>query len=341
MKKAKYFKKLKNGKVKCQACNWYCEIEQGNTGICGVRQNIDGGLFLLVYGKSVAVHTDPVEKKPLYHFLPETDVFSIGTIGCNFKCGFCQNWDISQMSRKIKKELTKEGKADDLGVKISSLGYDLPPGKIVEYCLENDIPSIAYTYNEPTIYLEYAIDTAELAQKEGIKNILVTNGYMTKETYSDIAEYIDAANIDLKSFSEKFYQKHCKAKLAPVLETIKELHKRGVWLELTTLVIPGENDSEKELKKIAEFISGVSNDIPWHVSRFHPDYEMMDKGITPDKSIESAVVIGKDEGLKYVYPGNVGLLGIAEISCPKCGGNLDRKLGKCPNCDEEIAGIWE
>lgn len=284
MKECELYKKEIKNRVKCIACAHRCLIEKDKTGICGVRKNINGKLYLLVYGKVIAKHIDPIEKKPLYHFLPNTKSFSIGTVGCNFKCGFCQNYDISQL-REI-------------------IGKDITPKQIVEEAIKNKCKSISYTYNEPTIFIEFVKDIADLAKKKGLKNILVTNGYQTKECIDFISPYIDAMNIDLKSFSEKFYMKNCNAKLAPVLKAIKYIYKKKIWIEITTLLIPGENDSKEEIEKIAKFIFGIDKNIPWHISRFFPMHKMTDKIPTEIQKLKEAKKIGQ-KYLKYVYLGNV------------------------------------
>lgn len=283
MKECVLYKKEK-GNVRCFACAHRCLISEEKTGICGVRKNIKGKLYLLVYGKVVSAHIDPIEKKPLYHFLPGTYAYSIGTVGCNFKCGYCQNWNISQLKEII--------------------GGDITPEKIIEEAIRTKCKSVAYTYNEPTIFIEFVKDTAVLAHKKGLKNILVTNGYMTKECLNFIAPYTDAMNIDLKSFNEEFYSKVCKAKLKPVLETIKNAHKKGIHIEITTLVIPGENDSLKEFEQIAKFIAKIDKNIPWHISRFFPMYKMLDKESTPIETLKKAEEIGK-KYLNHVYLGNI------------------------------------
>ena len=284
MHKCVLYKKEKNSKVRCLACSHKCLILKNNTGICNVRKNINGKLYLLVYGKIVARHVDPIRKKPLYHFLPNTNTYSIGTIGCNFKCGFCQNYDISQ-SREI-------------------VGEEVTPGKIVEEAIKNKCKSISYTYNEPTIFAEFAKDTAVLAHKKGLENIFVTNGYMSKECLNFLDGFIDAMNVDLKSLNEQFYRKICKAKLQPVLDTIKMAYDKKIHIEITTLIVPGLNDSEKELEKIAKFISSIDKNIPWHISRFFPMYKMKDKKITDLNILKKAEAIGK-KYLNYVYVGNV------------------------------------
>ncbi|OGJ42648.1 AmmeMemoRadiSam system radical SAM enzyme [Candidatus Peregrinibacteria bacterium RIFCSPLOWO2_01_FULL_39_12] len=345
MKKAVLFKKLGGKKVKCLCCQRYCVIKDGLSGFCGVRKNVNGELYLIVYGKPIAVHTDPVEKKPLFHFLPGTEIFSFGTIGCNFRCSFCQNWDISQITARM------------IG-KIRGARRELSPKKIVDYCVKNKIPSIAYTYNEPTIFTEYAHDTGVLARKKGIKNVYVSNGYESEECLKYMLNFCDAINIDIKSFSNEFYAKVCGGvRLNGVKETIKKSFEMGFWIECTTLVIPELNDSDKELKEIAEFLVAVSPDIPWHVTAFHPDYKMTDKKFTPAATLEKAVEIGKKAGLKFVYTGNILNPDGENTYCPKCKKLLiersgmscltcDIKTGKngvgtCPYCKEKIAGIWK
>jgi len=300
MHEALLYKKLSDlpagkavNRVRCHVCNHRCLILDGKRGICGVRENRKGKLYSLVYGKIIAEHIDPIEKKPLYHFMPGSFSLSIATIGCNFKCLHCQNADISQISK---------AKPEDVKI----LGEEVKPQKIIQDALENKCPSISYTYTEPTIFLEFALDCMKLAKEEGLRNVWVSNGYMTKETLDLITPYLDAVNIDLKAFSEEFYQQVCGAQLKPVLENLIEIKKRRIWLEIATLIIPGKNDSEKELKQIAEFIEKeLGSDTPWHVSRFFPHHEMQDVPATPIEKIYEAVEIGKKAGLKYVYPGNV------------------------------------
>lgn len=352
MHKAILYKKLGKNSVKCLACSHYCTILEDNLGICGVRENKKGVLYLLVYGKPAAAHVDPIEKKPLFHFLPGSDAFSIGTIGCNFGCDFCQNWDISQISKEIKLKFKDPKERDDKLNEVINSGLDLPPKKIVEYVLKNNIPSIAYTYNEPAIFFEYAYDTAKLAHKKGIKNVFVSNGYESKEALDKVKPYLDGINIDLKSFSDDFYRKICKARLQPVLENIKRTFEMGIWVEVTTLVIPGKNDSEKELTKIAKFIANISNSIPWHVSRFFPHYKMIDVEPTPEKTLLKAYEIGRKVGLKYVYVGNILDSNRESTYCPNCKKvvigregytilEFNLENGKCKFCGEKIEGVWK
>jgi len=295
MKEALLYKNLDppNGeassKVQCNVCNHRCIINEGKRGICGVRENREGKLYSLVYGKIIAEHIDPIEKKPLYHFLPGTFSFSIATVGCNFRCLHCQNADISQVPT-----------SKSVG------GKTRTPEEIVDDTIKNKCPSISYTYTEPTIFVEFALDCMKLARKKGLKNVWVSNGYMTKETLDLVSPYLDATNIDLKAFTEKFYQEVCGARLQPVLENLIDIKKRKIHLEITTLIIPGKNDSEKELKDIAEFIKNkLGDDVPWHVSRFFPHHKMLDVPSTPVEKINQAVEIGKKAGLKYVYAGNI------------------------------------
>lgn len=352
MKKAKLFKTLPNKSVQCLACRHYCKIAEGGAGVCGVRQNIDGTLYLLVYGSVAAVNVDPVEKKPLFHFLPESKIFSLGTVGCNFGCKFCQNWDISQSSRELKGRLQKSRKLPDLSLEIGKMGYKLTAEEAVDYCIKNKIPSIAYTYNEPAIFFEFSYDIAQLAKKAGLKNVYVSNGYASEEAVDKMTGILDAINIDLKSFNESFFKETCQAKLQPVLDSIKYYHGKGIWIELTTLLINGKNDSEEELKKMTEFIAGISKDIPWHISKFHPEYRMGDVKATSDESILKAYEIGKKAGLNYVYAGNTYNSKLQSTTCPKCGNLLVErdwgyshikgiKDGKCERCATVIPGIWK
>lgn len=319
--------------VHCFLCAHHCRIAPGERGRCGVREN-RGSSYTLVYGRPVALAVDPIEKKPLFHFLPGSMSLSLATVGCNFACAFCQNAEISQMPRD-------EGRIT---------GRYLSPGQVVEAALESGCLSIAYTYTEPTIYYEYARDCARLATAAGLKNVFVTNGYMTAEALADIDGHLHAANVDLKSFSDDFYRTWVDARLKPVLDSIRRLHSMGVWLEVTTLLIPGLNDSDDELRAVARFLVSVSPGIPWHVSRFHPTYRMRDIPPTSLASMERALSIGKEEGLEYVYGGNVPGHATESTVCPDCGETLIERegfrlrknraaLGRCPRCGREIAII--
>lgn len=281
--------------VQCQTCNHRCRIAPFKRGVCGVRENQKGKLYLLVYGRVIAENIDPIEKKPLYHFLPGTKSLSIATVGCNLKCDWCQNDDISQCTKEI-----------DRNTILNKIGAEMEPEQIVADAKKHNCPSISYTYTEPTIFLEFALDTMKLAKKAGLKNVWVSNGYMTEETLDLITPYLDAVNIDLKGFKEENYLKYSGAHLKPVLENIKKIFKRKIHLEVTTLIIPGVNDEEQELRRIAQFLAKISESIPWHLSRFFPAYKMLDTPITQIETLKKAEEIGKFAGLKYVHLGNVG-----------------------------------
>lgn len=326
--KAYLSRKLDDKKVKCLACAHGCIIQNGKVGLCSIRRNQDGSLYLDAYGSAASFGVDIIEKKPLYHFLPGTKTFSFGTFGCNFKCEFCQNHEISMPKKNFYKE-------------------NLPPEKAVNLALSTSCNSISYTYTEPAVFAEYALDTAKLAKKAGLKNILVTNGFFSKESLKEFSKYIDAVNIDLKSFNDEFYKKRCKAKLNPVLDSIKFFHEKNIWIEVTTLVIPGLNDSKQELRSIANFIASIDNNIPWHISRFFPMNKLLDKEITPLEKLEEAKKIGEEEGLKYVYKGNIPEPSITK--CRRCKETLiernafktiiNLKNDKCI-CGEEIRGVF-
>ncbi len=338
MREALLYEKLPDKSVKCHLCNHYCHIQPGKFGICHVRFNENGVLYTLVYGKIIAKHVDPIEKKPLFHFLPGSRSFSIGTVGCNFQCDFCQNYEISQYPRI-------EGKV---------IGEQATPQEVLEAALATACQTISYTYNEPTVFFEFALDCAKLASQKGLKNVFVSNGYMTKEALDLIYPDLHAANVDLKAFRDEFYRKHCKARLAPVLETLKHLKKQGVWLEVTTLIIPGENDDPAELKDIACFIRDeLGPETPWHVTRFYPTYQLLTRPPTPVETLKMAYEIGKKEGLKYVYTGNVPGLEAENTYCWKCDSLLIERYGfmihsfkitpegTCPSCGAKIDGVWE
>ena len=335
MKEAYLYEKKDQDKVRCFLCSHHCLIGEGKRGICGVRENQGGTLFSLVYDKIIARHVDPIEKKPLFHFLPGSNAFSVATVGCNFKCRFCQNADISQMPND----------QDQLW------GDHMTPAMIVDGTLSSRSASIAYTYTEPTIYYELAHDTARLAVSKGIRNVFVSNGYMTEDCLKDIQPDLHGANVDLKSFDDKFYKEQCGAKLGPVLKTLETMKKMGVWLEVTTLLIPGLNDSEEELKQLAKFLVDLDCDIPWHISRFHPTYRLTTVPPTPPESIRRANEIGYEAGLKYVYAGNVPgdkgektyCHGCGELLIDRFGFNVKKNrlaAGRCPACKELIPGVW-
>ena len=290
MKEAILYQKLDDGKVRCAVCGHRCTIAEGRRGICGVRENQGGSLYTLNYGVAVSVAIDPIEKKPLYHFMPGTKTYSFAAAGCNLCCAWCQNWEISQ------------GPKPDKPIE----GYEVHPKEHVRQALAHGCPSISYTYSEPTIFVEYALDTMILAQKEGLKNIWVTNGFMSPETLERIIPYLDAANVDLKGSRGDVYEKYCCAHAEPIMESLKILHQAGVHLEVTTLVVPGVNDRPEQLKEVAEFVANeLSRDVPWHISRFFPAWKMMDVPVTPIETLRMAQAIGKDAGLKHIHLGNV------------------------------------
>ena len=335
IKEAILWHALDGRKVACGLCAHRCTVSPGKLGICGVRRNDGGRLFTLVYGEVIAAHVDPIEKKPFHHFLPGTTSFSIATFGCNFRCSFCQNWEISQV---------RAGDAP------APRGSRLMPEEVVREALARGCRSVSYTYTEPTIFFEYAADTARLARAEGLRNAFVTNGYMTAEALEAASPWLDAANVDLKAFKDETYRKICQARLEPVLETVRLMKKLGIWVEITTLIVPGLNDSDDEIAAIARFIAGVDPDIPWHISRFHPDYEYADVPATPVPTLEKALALGKREGLRFIYVGNVAG-GSEDTICSACGGRLVRRTGfqvgenrirgaKCPDCGTRIPGVF-
>jgi len=290
MKEAILYKKMDGDRVQCFACNHRCLIAEGKRGICWVRENHQGELYALNYGKTVASNVDPIEKKPLYHFLPGTRIYSFAAVGCNFRCSWCQNWEIAQ-SPKLTKAIE---------------GIEVSPEEHIERALRSRCPSIAYTYTEPTVFVEYALDTMKLAREKELKNVWVTNGYMSRETLDAIIPYLDAANVDFKGANDGVYEKYCGGKAEPVMENLKYLHEAGVHVEITTLIVPGINDTQDQVEKIAEFIATeLSREVPWHISRFFPAWKLQDTPVTPLKTLERAKSTGEKAGLKYIHIGNV------------------------------------
>ncbi len=333
MKEALLYKKIGDKKTQCSTCAHCCVILPGRRGICGVRENINGKLYALNYGKAIAVNIDPIEKKPFFHFLPGSYSLSIATVGCNFRCLNCQNYDISQGFKKTK-EIP---------------GENLPPEKIVEIAKENNLPSISYTYTEPTIFLEYALDIMKLAKNAGLKNNFVSNGFMSKESAKLVIPCLDANNIDIKGFSEEFYRQNCGGRLEPVLNTAKIMKKSGVWVEITTLIIPTLNDSEKMLRGIAKFIcEELGQETPWHITQFCGaiSWKLQHIPDTPIETLQNAWKIGKEAGLKYVYTGNIPGLPSENTLCPKCStlciGRTNYLIhrydenGKCQKCGNNL-----
>jgi len=334
MKEALLYDKLEENKVRCNLCAHRCVIAEGRKGVCQVRRNVQGVLETLVYGRIISGNVDPVEKKPLYHFYPGSTAYSIATPGCNFRCEWCQNYEISQMPRE--RDLI--------------MGHQATPEQIVADCMRVGSRSIAYTYTEPTVFFEYAYDIARLARQAGIANIFVTNGFMTEEMLELLCPYLDAANVDLKAFRDETYRRRIGGRLQPVLDSLKKMKQQRVWVEVTTLIIPGINDEPAELQDIAAFIATeLGRETPWHVSRFFPMYKMTDTFPTPVSTLERAIAIGAQAGLHYIYAGN--LHDESNTVCHRCGHTLVRRIGyqvtskrvtsdgKCPNCGEPVAGI--
>jgi pyruvate formate lyase activating enzyme len=334
LREAALYKKLGENKVSCFLCSHRCLISDRSFGICNVRENRGGILYTHAYGELIAQNIDPIEKKPLYHFFPGSKSFSIAAIGCNFQCGFCQNWQISQVKE-----------AESLGLR----SQEVNPEDVVKQAKRSGSRSISYTYTEPTIFFEYAYEISQLAKKEQLYNAFVTNGYMTEETIQEIHPFLDAANIDLKFFNETSYRKVCKGRLGPVLKSIERMKQLGIWIEITTLIVPGENDSEEELKRIASFIAELDCSIPWHISRFFPQYKMDDGASTPMEVLNRAYELGREAGLRYVYLGNVVGSG-NNTYCYNCNTLLIERRGfsiqqyrvregKCPDCGSPMEGV--
>ena len=336
VREALLYEKQGDDRVRCCLCAHRCRIEPGARGICGVRENRTGTLHSLVYGLLIAENVDPIEKKPLFHCLPGSLSFSIAAAGCNLRCSFCQNHEISQMPRE-------EGRI---------VGRGRTPEEIVAAALASGSRSIAYTYTEPTVYFEFAYDTAVIAKARGLKNVFVTNGYMSPEMLREVAPFLDAANVDLKAFRDDFYREQCGGRLEPVLENLRLMKELGIWVEVTTLLIPGLNDSDQELRGLAEFICTLGAETPWHISRFYPRYRMTGKGPTPAAAIHRAAGIGKAAGLKYVYSGNLPGDTGENTACAACGRLLVGRCGfavekldlatgsTCPHCGVPLDGIF-
>jgi len=336
------YEKLSDGHVRCALCSHRCRVAPGQKGTCLVRENRDGSFYTLVYGLPLSQAVDPIEKKPLFHFYPGSTAFSIATAGCNFRCTFCQNWSISQMPRE-RGEI---------------LGQQTSPAVVVAAARRLGTNSIAYTYTEPTIFFEYSYDIARLAHEAGIASVYVTNGYMTAEMlelFQGVGgghePWLDAANVDLKAFRDETYRRVCGARLQPVLDALQKMVELGVWVEVTTLVVPGLNDSEGELRDLAAFIAGhLGPEVPWHVSRFHPDYQMQDGVPTSQATLQRAYELGREAGLYYVYVGNLPGAGLEDTYCPGCGQAVVERRGfrvtrrgttggRCSRCGTLIHGV--
>ncbi len=326
-----------DGSVVCHLCAHRCRIRPGLSGICGVRENRAGTLVTLVGDSRVSAEVDPIEKKPLFHFLPGSLAYSIATVGCNFHCLFCQNWSISQWPREHRGRIP---------------GERTSPAELVRAARAARCASIAYTYTEPTVFFELALATSRLAAAAGLGNVFVTNGYMTAEALALVAPVLHGANVDLKSFSDRYYRKVCGATLEPVLDTIRGMRERGIWVEVTTLLVPGHNDGDEELRALAAWLASVDRDMPWHVSAFSSAYRMRDVPPTATAALHRAAGIGRDAGLRHVYTGNVPGDPFESTRCPGCGRELIRRRGfqvlastladgRCPGCATAIAGVWE
>jgi len=336
VKEAMYYEKLPELEIECKLCPKDCKIGDRERGWCGVRENREGTYYTLVHSNPCAMNVDPIEKKPLFHFLPSSIAFSISTAGCNLNCKYCQNWEISQ----FRPEQTKN--------------YLLPPEKVVQLALREGSQSIAYTYAEPIVFYEYMLDTAKLAKKNGVKNVVISAGYINTEPLKELCETVDAVKIDLKSFRDEFYKNICRGTLKPVLDTLKTLIEMKVWTEIVVLVVPTLNDTEAEFRDLAKWtLDNLGSDMPVHFSRFHPTYQLKNLPRTPLKTLETARNVCRDEGLKYVYLGNVPPNHEGNNTyCPKCNKLLIRRWGlygiiennivngKCKFCKYPIAGIW-
>ena len=333
LKEALLYEKREDRTVRCFLCNHLCTIHDGSVGLCHVRENKDGVLYTHAYGELIAQNIDPIEKKPLYHFFPGSTSYSVATLGCNFQCGFCQNWQISQVRE-----------ARGLGIRSQFVA----PEDLVRKAASSASKSISYTYTEPTIFFEYAYDTSRLAKDQGLANVFVTNGFMTEEMIRMARPYLDAANVDLKSFNDDYYRRLCKGKLDPVLRSIELMKRLNIWVEVTTLVVPGQNDSEDEFGNIAAFLAGIDKSIPWHISRFYPQYKMEHTEPTSIRILSQAYKIGKQAGLRYVYLGNVGegnntyCYSCHKLLIERRGFSIHKyhiKNGSCPDCQTPVDGI--
>ncbi len=335
IKEAILYEKRNDLCVQCLVCAHRCVIHPGRRGLCGVRENKNGVLYSMVFGTLIAENVDPIEKKPFFHVYPGSRSFSIATVGCNLGCHFCQNSDISQLPKTT----------------YMIMGEDSSPEAIVQRAKKSGCRTIAYTYTEPTVFLETSLEVSKNALRDGLKNVFVTNGYMSEQTLDILRPFLSAANVDLKSFRDEFYKMQCHARLKPVLDSLKKMKEMGIWLEVTTLLIPGLNDSRQELEDIAAFIAGLGKETPWHISRFHPQYRMLDRPVTPIESLHRAREIGKKTGLKYVYSGNVPGDEGENTYCANCSNLLIKRYGyriienvlmdgHCPVCGESLEGVF-
>lgn len=334
LKEAKYYQSLGGGVVQCQLCPRFCVLNLGERGFCRVRGNIKGKLYSFVYGQPVSIHLDPIEKKPLFHFLPGSTAYSIATAGCNLRCLYCQNWEISQSFPEDVKSVERT------------------PQQLVEEALASGAESIAYTYTEPVSFYEYMLETAKLAREKGLKNVVITAGYINPEPLKELCQYVDAIKIDLKAFNNSFYREIVGGELEPVLQALKTVKEQGVWLEIVYLVIPGENDDPEEIKQMSQWIKeNLGENVPLHFSRFHPMYKLTNLPPTPEQTVKDLRKIALEQGLKYVYTGNLGDWETESTYCPDSREiAIERKgyfvtqinfnKGVCSN-KEQIPGIWE
>ena len=333
---ANWWKPMPDGRVHCYLCPRHCHLSEGQHGFCYIRQNVGGELIQNGYGRPAALAVDPIEKKPLFHFHPGSTILSIGTAGCNLGCQFCQNFDISRAQQ------------------VQGSAHHMSPDDVVALAVEHGAPSIAFTYNEPTIWAEYAVDIARLAHARGLRTVMVTNGYITREAFFDVYEHMDAANVDLKGYREEFYGRLTLSHLEPVLDVLRWLRRETkVWFEVTNLLIPNANDSPAETRELCEWIMGeLGDDVPLHFTAFHPDYKMQDRQQTPPETIHRARQTALECGLKYVYEGNIHTREGGTTRCPACNRALVKRGwhsieqmtivgGRCPHCGAEIAGRWD
>ncbi len=336
MKEAILYDKRENGAVACRLCAHHCIIKDGETGLCDVRKNRAGVLWSETYEKIVTTHIDPIEKKPLFHYKPGSLSFSVATVGCNFRCTWCQNHDISQWAHEEQSPLP---------------GQAIGPEELARMAANNRCATLAFTYTEPTVFAEIALDTARAAAPLGVDSIFVTNGYMSSELIDTFGPLMKGANVDLKAFNDDTYRQYTGARLQPVCDSIRHLHENGTWVEITTLIIPELNDSEAELTAMASFIADIDPAIPWHISAFHPTYQMTDRKRTPLDTLHAAYTIGKRAGLRFVYTGNAPGDRYESTYCPKCGTVVIERTGfqilfnrivmqKCPTCNETIEGVY-
>ena len=357
LKEAMFYEAGTNGHVRCTLCPHECNIGPEKRGICGVRFNDRGTLRSLVYGRVVARNVDPIEKKPLFHFQPGSTSYSIATVGCNLRCTFCQNWQISQFPRaRISVAPDAEAQMEESicpqleAAEHRITGEHVTPEEIVESAVRSGSKSIAYTYTEPTVFYELAYETAVLARERGLKNIFVTNGFTSLAPIRQLANVLDGANVDLKFFTDSSYRRISGARLAPILDAIRLYRELRVWVEITTLLIPGINDSDDEIRDIARFVHSVGPEVPWHVTQFYPAYKLLDRGHTPVETLRRARQIGLATGLRYVYEGNVPGEGGENTYCYRCKTRLVHRYGhvvlsnrirsgRCPDCDSAIDGV--